>query len=172
MMSPRSGSDLKLRRATTDDAAEILYVYVESGNAGFDERMPRIEATPSRLAHWTHDLGPDTPTQWWLAQRAGQVVGFAGIGPCREPIEPGLGELDTIAVLPSAWRTGVGSRLMSIALDALRAEGYRTAVLWTLSQYPRGESFYLANGWRRNGTTRQAGGQERYDFDLRVLRGV
>lgn len=152
-MSPASASALMLRPATADDAIEVLNVYVKSWNAGFGERMPRIEASPSRLARWTHDLGPDTPTQWWLAERAGIVVGFAGIGPCRDLIDPSLGELDTIAVLPSAWRTGVGSSLMSVALEALCADGYQTAVLWTLSQYPQGEAFYLANGWRMTGAT-------------------
>jgi len=31
------------------------------------------------------------------------------------------------------WRSGVGKALMSVALEGLRAGGYRSAALWTLS---------------------------------------
>lgn len=56
---------------------------------------------------------------------------------------------------------------MSVALEALRSEGYETAVLWTLNEYELGESFYLACGWQRTGELRQYGKQIRYDYKLR-----
>jgi len=52
---------------------------------------------------------------------------------------------------------------MSIALEGLRSEGYHSAVLWTLSDYPQAESFYVATGWRLNGARRRDGQQVRYD---------
>jgi hypothetical protein len=55
---------------------------------------------------------------------------------------------------------------MSVALDGLRSDGYRSAVLWTLSDYPQAESFYVATGWRLNGATRRDGQQVRYDHEL------
>ena len=79
-----------------------------------------------------------------------------------------MGELDTIAVSPSVWRSGVGKALMGRALEALRADDYRSAALWTLSRYPLGESFYVSTGWRLNGATRAEGSQVRYDHDLQV----
>jgi GNAT superfamily N-acetyltransferase len=93
-------------------------------------------------------LAEPSATRWWLAERGDDIVGFVGIGPSRDPIDPDLGKLDTIAVDPVAWRAGVGKALMSLAIEGLGSEGYRSAVLWTLSDYPQAESIYVATGWR------------------------
>jgi N-acetylglutamate synthase-like GNAT family acetyltransferase len=77
------------------------------------------------------------PHRWWVAELRGSVVGFVGTGLSRDSI-PNLGELDTIAVDPSCWHTGIGQTLMSVALRYLTADGYREAVLWTLAGYERG----------------------------------
>ena len=74
--------------------------------------------------------------------------------------------LDTIAVEPSCWRSGIGRRLMSVALDHLVIDGYREAVLWTLASYPRGQQFYAATGWSSDGGTRDQGRQIRYRHSL------
>ena len=128
--------------------------------------MPAIEADAARIGKWLKELAEPSATRWWLAERGDDVVGFVGIGPCRDPIDPSLGEIDTIAVDPVAWRTGVGKALMSVAIEGLRSEGYHSAVLWTLSDYPQAESFYVATGWRPNGATRRDGQQVCYDHEL------
>ena len=69
------------------------------------------------------------------------------------------GELDTIAVAASAWRRGVGRRLMNSALDDLRGRGYGQAILWTIADYERGRTFYEATGWRSFGEVRDSGRQ-------------
>jgi len=94
------------------------------------------------------------------------IVGFVGVCSSRDPIDPTLGELDTIAVDPPVWRTGVGRELMTVALQWLRSDGYRSALLWALSRYPRGACFYEATGWQLNGASRQGGQQVRYDHRL------
>jgi GNAT superfamily N-acetyltransferase len=160
-------SYLSIRVAEPRDVGVIVKIYVESWIVGFGPRMPVIEADTARIEQWRRELSDATPTRWWVAQREGAIVGFVGIGPCRDPVEPGLGELDTIAVAPQAWHTGVGKALMSVALEALRSSGYRSAALWTLSSYPLAESFYVATGWRLNGAIRRGGDQVRYDHDLR-----
>ena len=157
---------LKIRPAGPGDVEAIVRIYVESWNAGFGPRMPAIEADAARIGRWRKELAETSPTRWWLAERGDDVVGFVGIGPSRDPIDPDLGELDTIAVDPVAWRTGVGKALMSVALEGLRSEGYHSAVLWTLNDYPQAESFYVATGWRLNGATRRDGQQVRYDHEL------
>lgn len=157
---------MHIRPAVQDDAAIITQIYVRAWNNGFGSRMPQIEASPARIERWQHDLSNATPTRWWVAEVQGEAVGFVGLGPSRDPVDPALGELDTIAVSPNTWRTGVGKALMRVALDRLRSDGYRSALLWTLSRYPQGESFYRANGWRLNGATRDGGNQVRYDYDL------
>lgn len=162
--------DVVVRTATPADASDVVDIYVESWNEGFGARMPHMAVSPSRLSSWRQDLDSKTPTRWWLAEHHGSAVGFVGIRPCRDPCDPALGELDTIAVRPSAWRAGIGRQLMSVALNALRAEGYETAVLWTLNEYRCGESFYVASGWQRTDTLRQSGEQIRYDCQLRTTQ--
>jgi GNAT superfamily N-acetyltransferase len=70
-----------------------------------------------------------------------------------------LGELDTIAVDPAAWRGGVGRALMATATDALAAAGYRRAILWTVEGYERGRRFYESQGWVRGDRRRDEGRQ-------------
>jgi len=157
---------LKIRPAGPDDVEAIVRIYVDSWNAGFGPRMPVIEVDAARISSWREVLGESSATRWWLAERGDNIVGFVGIGPSRDPVDPSLGELDTIAVDPWAWRTGVGKALMSVALEGLRSAGYPSAVLWTLNDYPQAERFYGATGWRLNGTTRRDGQQVRYDHEL------
>jgi GNAT superfamily N-acetyltransferase len=156
-----------IRGAAAGDAPTIARIYVESWNAGFGSLMPRRELDSELVARWRSDLGAPLPQRWWLATRDDSAVGFAGIGPSRDPIDPGLGELDTIAVAVSQWRTGVGRALMAHALQHLAADGYREALLWTLASYPRGAAFYESMGWRSNGAVRAEGRQVCYTHSLR-----
>ncbi len=158
--------ELSVREAGSADAAAILEIYVTSWNEGFGSRMPVIAASDDRLHRWRADLSVQTPTQWWLAQRGGVILGFVGIGPGRDPELAGWGELDTIAVLPNAWGTGVGSVLMQHAVSGLVESGYACAYLWTLSDYPLGERFYRTRGWQNSEVTRMNGDQVRYEIDL------
>ena len=94
------------------------------------------------------------------------MVGFASIGPSRVPVDPSLGELDTIAVDPGWWRKGVGRALMSQSLRYLSEDGYAEAVVWTLADYPQGDAFYRATGWTPNGRSRDGGRQISYSHPL------
>lgn len=159
-------ADIQIRQAGQSDAEVVAKIYVDSWNAGFGSRMPIIQADTSRITRWRIDLGDSTPTRWWLAELGDSVAGFVGIGPSRDPIDPDLGELDTIAVAPSSWHTGIGKSLMSVALEGLRSDGYGSAILWTLNHYPLGERFYTSTGWRLSKATRNDGNQVRYSHDL------
>jgi N-acetylglutamate synthase-like GNAT family acetyltransferase len=107
------------------------------------------------IERWARDLAHG-PQRWSIAEDAGEAVGFVGVGSSRDPIGAGLGELDTIAVAPHAWRTGVGRALMAVALDALAVD-YHQAIVWTVAEYERGHDFYRATGWVRDGGTRASG---------------
>ena len=150
--------DVSLRRAAPADAPEVADLYVASWNEGFAGLMPPRVVDAAQVSRWEHDL--DEPSQaWWLARAGPTLLGFVGTGPSRDPIDPGMGELDTIAVAPSAWRHGVGRRLMVAALDDLRRARYRECILWTLAGYDRGRSFYEATGWHATDEVRDAGSQ-------------
>jgi ribosomal protein S18 acetylase RimI-like enzyme len=150
--------DLHLREATPADAEGVARVYVESWNEGLADLMPPRVLNPEQVARWSRDLDAG-PVRWWVAESGGSVVGFVGTGPSRDPIDPDLGELDTIAVAPSAWRRGVGRRLMDAALDELRGGGYGQGILWTLADNEQVRTFYEATGWRSSGEVRDSGRQ-------------
>ncbi len=155
-----------IRRAGPADAETVVRIYVASWNAGFGERMRTRAVDDEMVGRWRRDLAAAPPHYWWVAERAGTIIGVAGIGPSRDPLDPALGELDTIAVDPAAWRTGIGRLLMSQVLRALSEGPYREAIVWTLANYPLGAAFYEATGWIANGRTRDDGRQVSYTHAL------
>lgn len=157
-----------IRSATVDDTEAIARIYIESWNAGFGEVLSRADriVTPELTERWRRDLAQPVPHRWWVAERGERIVGFVGTGPSRDPVDPQLGELDTIAVDPPHWRTGIGKALISLALIYLVADGYREAILWTVEGYEQGIAFYEAMGWGRDDGTRDGGRQVRFRRDL------
>jgi len=84
-----------------------------------------------------------------VAEVAGEVAGFAGLGPARDDAQ--VGEVYTIYVLPDVWSRGVGRALMVETLSLLRGEGFAEAILWVLEDNPRTRHFYELAGWRADG---------------------
>jgi GNAT superfamily N-acetyltransferase len=161
-----ASAELTIRRAVPDDAEAVARIYVDSWNAGFGDLMGTLELDAERKSRWREALASPPPHRWWIAGRDDAIVGFSGIGASRDPVDASLGELDTIAVDPPFWRTGVGRALMDRALRALSGDGYREAVLWTVARYARGAAFYEATGWTPNGATRDDGRQVCYTHPL------
>ncbi|MFI7066209.1 GNAT family N-acetyltransferase [Kribbella sp. NPDC050124] len=152
-----------IRPALVADAPRIARVYVDSWNLGFGGLMPPAVFDDARVARWARDLAVG---RWWVAELDGTIAGFAGICPSRDPVDPRLGELDTIAVDPPYWRTGVGTSLMHTALEALAAD-YPEAILWTLANDPQGQRFYESTGWHPDGHSRADGHQISYRLSFR-----
>lgn len=163
-----ANSPATIRPATVDDTETITRIYIESWNASFGALMSQADRTVTHelTERWRRDLGLGVPHRWWVAERDGGIVGFIGICPSRDPIDPELGEIDTIAIDQPYWRTGVGRMLMSIALRHLVADGYREAIVWTVERYERGIAFYEAMGWARDGGVRDNGRQISFRHDL------
>ena len=152
---------VRIRDVRSDDVESIVRIYIESWNAGFTKLMPARQATPEVVRQWRADLAKTAPHRWWVAENTA-VVGFAGICPSRDPVDAGVGEIDTIAVDPSWWRCGIGRLLMENAIEHLIRDGYRAAMLWTVANYERGQHFYEATGWKTDGSERDQGRQTRY----------
>jgi N-acetylglutamate synthase-like GNAT family acetyltransferase len=148
---------ISIRSARRDDAPKVAEIYVDSWNAGFGELMPPIVLDDGRVSRWAEELTTG-PATWWIAEYDGSIAGLVGIGPSRDPVDPRLGELDTIAVDPPYRRFGIGTRLMHVAVQTLAAD-YPEAILWTLANYARGQRFYEATGWQLDGGSRDDGRQ-------------
>ena len=149
------------------DAEPVVEVYVASWNAGFGTLMPHRVVDEALVDRWRTDLVDVGVWRVAVDSGSGRILGFAGTRPSRDPLDPDLGELDTIAVAPDCWRRGVGSVLMRDAIDVMARAGYAEAVLWTLADYPLGQDFYRRTGWSASGEARAEGRQVAFRRRLR-----
>ncbi len=90
-----------------------------------------------------------------LAEEDGKLLGFTVCGESRDPDTGGeVGEVRTLFVAADGWRRGVGSGLMSAALDDLHARGYSEATVWSFADNERANRFYERHGFARDGSER------------------
>jgi RimJ/RimL family protein N-acetyltransferase len=148
-----------VRPARVADADAIGRVHVRAWQAAYRGHMPddyldglRPE---QRAAHWAGVLGRDPPRGAVLvAERAGEVVGFAAVGPSPDP--EGAGELFAINLDPGHWGTGAGRALLAAAQAELARLGFEETVLWVLPGNARARRFYEVAGWVADGSTRES----------------
>lgn len=149
-----------IRAAGLDDAAAIGACHVLSWLAAYAGQFPQSfldELDPdARAAGWRGYLeaGDHDHEALAVAEVDGEVVGFASVGPCRDPDHPGTGELYAIYLLPQAWGCGAGRELIATALDALAGFGFAEATLWVLDTNARARRFYETAGWVTDGASR------------------
>jgi GNAT superfamily N-acetyltransferase len=149
-----------VRPATARDGDAVGRVQVESWRAAYAGLLPEeavagfdIEARQRLWREWLAETpatrfgGP--ASELFVAELDGDVVGFANVGEARD--EAREGELYAIYVDPSCWGRGVGRALIERAEEALRAAGFREAILWVLEGNARAERFYGSAGWTEDG---------------------
>jgi GNAT superfamily N-acetyltransferase len=151
-----------IRRAGLADTRAIATVAVLGWRATYRGLMPddfldglSIDA---REAAWGEMLERDTDggTPTWVAERGGRTVGFVSSGPPRDAdMALPTAEVYALYVLPEHWRTGVGRRLLAIAVEHWRALGSAAMVLWVLEANAPARSFYEAMGWRPDGARQE-----------------
>jgi GNAT superfamily N-acetyltransferase len=87
----------------------------------------------------------------FVAELDGDVVGFASVGRSRDDEAENEGELYAIYLQQSCWDRGIGRALLERAEESMRAFGFERAILWVMEGNERGECFYRAAGWKRDG---------------------
>lgn len=97
------------------------------------------------------------------------ISGFVSFGPSRDSgaDRERTGEVNAIYVLPQAWGTGVGRRLMSAAVERLSDAGFTEAILWVLDTNARARGFYAAAGWADDGAVKT---DQRLGFPITEVR--
>ena len=83
---------------------------------------------------------------FWVACRDDEIVGTCGVF----PVAPGTFELRKMYLRTSARGSGLGNRLLDVAVDWIRAHGGTRVVLDTAEQMTRAIAFYEANGFVRD----------------------
>ena len=170
-----------IRQATPEDAEAIARVHIRTWQGAYAHVFPPEAlagiSPEARARSWRSNLG-GTVGVTYVAERDGEVVGFASVGPSRDADCAGLGELYAVYVDPAHWDSGAGRELAVRADDALRGQGFAAATLWVLDDNPRARRFYESGGWSLDGATRTGThlGVEtpevRYRKDLAKTAGV
>ena len=155
---------MQVRLATADDADGIARVQERGWQGPYRHIFPREKLDRGGFIdpeRWRTRLATPPPGWTTLVAEAGEVVGFASVGPSRD--EQAIGELYAIYVDPDAWDTGAGRALIERAERQLDEE-YDEATLWVLEDNARARRFYEIAGWSPDGAVK-----ENAWFDVSVI---
>ncbi|WP_200303150.1 GNAT family N-acetyltransferase [Streptomyces adelaidensis] len=87
-----------------------------------------------------------------IAERAGQVVGWAAYGPYRDgEVRTGDAELYALYIRPGHFGGGVGSALLRASTDRCTTAGHGRVLLWVLKDNTRARRFYGHHGFTSDG---------------------
>ena len=146
-----------VRPAVAADADTIARIQVETWRVAYHGLMPdeAIAAfdLEGRQRMWREGLArvPRPGSATFVAELDNEVVGFASAGRSRDEEAANEGELYAIYLHPSCWDRGIGRALLERAEESMREYGFERAILWVLEGNERGERFYRAAGWERDG---------------------
>jgi GNAT superfamily N-acetyltransferase len=138
---------IDLRRAVAADAPAIARVRVESWRTTYrgmipDAYLDGMEVDAS-TAMWDRVLtaGPST-TSVFVADRADDIVGFAGGTMLAEPKYGIDAELVAIYLRREFQHVGLGRRLVGAVVDAQRAHGASGLITWVIAGNKAARAFY------------------------------
>ncbi|UUU29690.1 GNAT family N-acetyltransferase [Streptomyces sp. CA-210063] len=95
---------------------------------------------------------PDSPVVNLIAERAGQVVGWAAYGPYRDgEVRTEDAELYALYVRPGHFGAGVGTALLRASTERCEAAGHGRMLLWVLKENARARRFYEHHGFTADG---------------------
>jgi len=146
-----------VRDARPEDAEAIARVRTRGWQAAYAHVFPKeaLAGMPTDAVrdYWAgHLASPEPRSAIVVAEAAGDVAGFASVGPARG--ESG-GELYAIYVDPEHWGEGLGRALIAAAEEQLAEAGFAEAILWVLGENPRARRFYEAAGWEYDGGSKR-----------------
>lgn len=168
----------QLRLAAPADAPAIAALHIRAWQWAYRGQLPDafLDELPAslerRTVRWQEILSRGKPEErTWVAEEAGQIVGFASIGPSREAdAEADTAELYALYLDQAVAGCGLGRMLLAHALANLRGRGYGQVSLWVLATNERARRFYAATGWQADGTvkTEQSAGVEFSEVRYRI----
>lgn len=165
-----------IRPAVLGDAAAIAKVHIASWQEAYAGIVPAEILdnldVQRREEQWRAHLqdAERESIRIWVAEREGEIVGFASFGPSRdEDADRTTLEVYAIYLEPHAWGRGVARELMRTVVAHV-PDG-AAVTLWVLEANDRARHFYRRNGFAPDGVERmeEFGGQ--YLKELRYRRG-
>jgi GNAT superfamily N-acetyltransferase len=148
--------EIAVRRAATGDAEACAYCHLLSWReayAGIVDPVMLAERTADvegRVARWRQFI--EDGAERWIAVNPSpdapvtdRVVGFSAPGFCRDEDAPRKLELYAIYVRQAWWGSGIGDRLLEVAI------GNEPATLWVLEANARAQRFYARHGFEPDG---------------------
>ena len=140
---------LVVRAAGVVDAEAIARVQRETWRTAYAGILPLDVITglgERDAAAWQRRLvNSSGESATWIAERAGQVIGFASCGPARGPIDGLDGEIYALYVLQSQQRRGVGRELVRACARHFVRHAIFGLYLWVLKAN-RARLFYETLG--------------------------
>jgi ribosomal protein S18 acetylase RimI-like enzyme len=144
-------AEIRISRASADDASSMAEVHVASWRAGYKGIVPEkdiaAQSVDVREKYWREAIEKGTP-QIEIAWLHDAVAGWVAWDSSRDPDAPeGTGEIWSLYVDPRHWRKGIGRELMRYANERLVEAGYMRVSLWVLTENVRAIAFYLDAGF-------------------------
>ena len=136
-----------VRRATVDDAEAFERIRIGTWQATYrglfpdallDGMRPNVERRRDRL----RELSESHPEFCFVAEEAGEVVGFAIGCPERTGDPVYKGEVAAIYVLPAHQGKGLGRALIRESVRELAGRGMTSLLIWVLRENRIGRAFY------------------------------
>jgi L-amino acid N-acyltransferase YncA len=139
-----------IRLATIADISAVAAIKVESWRHAYRGLVPDavLDAmTPQEVrAQWL-GMNPDAfDSSVLVAERDGQIAGYAMFGPVHDAAPGYEGQLYAIYLRPAAMRGGIGSALFRAAAARLRAQGHANFILWVFEANAVARRFYEQHG--------------------------
>jgi RimJ/RimL family protein N-acetyltransferase/GNAT superfamily N-acetyltransferase len=147
---PPGDEPFALRPASVSDADRIAGAVLDAMARYRDFSPPGWEP---------HDYGPDEERgvlaapdyRCVVAEPGGVLAGHVGWRPAIHSHlgsdDPGLVHLRQLFVNPGWWGTGLAARLLAVAVDDARANGFARMRLFTPGSQGRARRFYERQGW-------------------------
>lgn len=168
-----------IRPAVSDDVPALAALgratFIETFVAGFgipyppEDLEPFLDETFSEATTRARLTGPDH--HYWVAERDGEILGFANTGRCGLPhpdARTSHTELHRLYVSKAAQGLGVGSALLKIALEWMEAHSDGSLWIGVWSGNVKAQKLYAAHGFEKAGAYQYPVGAWRDDeFILR-----
>ena len=147
-----------VRPMTLADCDRVAEIRIGGWRSAYRGLMPQshldgLSVTEDAARHRTRFAAADGSALDLVAERAGEVVGWACHGPYRDgEVRTADAELYAIYVDPAHYGDGIGQSLLDESVRRCTAARHPRMLLWVLKDNARARRFYEQAGFHADGT--------------------